>query len=85
MLPVSSNNYTDDTHMHRHACRDAKAPRGTLNPHMRTVDFDPGLCACVSPTQVIHVQNCLYDRQVHSYAQYHTFVKCKHRGSRRQI
>lgn len=64
MLPVSSNNYTDDTHMHRHACRDAKAPRGTPNPHMRTVDFELGLCACISHTQMIYTQNRLYDRQV---------------------
>lgn len=72
MLPVSSNNYTEDTHMHRHACRDAKAPRGTPNPRMRTVDFEPGPRACIGHTPMIYAHNCLHDGQTHSYAQYPT-------------
>lgn len=65
MLPLSSNNYTDDTHMHRHARRDANTPRGTYasspkptqGTHM-TLTMDH---TCIQS----HTRCYIYDKQVY--------------------
>lgn len=82
MLPLSSNNYTDDTHMHRHACRDANTPRGTY-------------ASSPKPTQGTHMtlnidraytqNHTTYDRKVFVYTQRYTLPKCKYRDTCRQI
>lgn len=85
MLPLSLNNYTDDTHMHRHACRDASTPRGTqASSPKSTHDFEHGSYVYVqSYSTATHATSYMIKKYVHLHR--HTVAKCKHRDPARQM